>query len=122
LSWAGSAANAASTYNTNWTNAVQALFGTQSDPSTGALNILMSGLSSAAQNYSATEAAIANMFNTYSSAFPAISASTASMSVSYAPAAGTTPPAASDKAATDTASAPDSSGMDTIHTTSVNES
>jgi uncharacterized protein YukE len=122
LSWVGQAANAASTYNTDWTNAVQALFGTQNDASTGALNILVSGLSSAAQNYSATEAAIAQTFTQYSNAFPAVSASTASMSVSYAP-AGPPPSATSTKAITDAPTDPaGSSGEDMFHTTSVNES
>lgn len=88
LSWAGSAADQASAYNEKWDNAVQAIFGTKSDPKSGALNILMSGLSKAAQNYSAIELAIAKTFNQYAGGFPAESASTASMSVDFAPAPG----------------------------------
>jgi uncharacterized protein YukE len=122
LSWVGQAASAASTYNTDWASAVQGLFGTQSDPSTGALNILVSGLSSAAQNYSATEAAIAQMFTDYSNAFPAASASTATMSVSFAPAAQSSG-APSTIPITDAPTGPaGSSGEDMFHTTSVNES
>jgi uncharacterized protein YukE len=124
LSWVGQASDSASTYNTEWANAVQALFGTQNDASTGALNILMSGLSSAAQNYSASETAIANMFNSYAGAFPAISASTASMSVDYSP--GSSPSSSSSSPSTgpikDSPSSPDASGTDMYHTTSVNES
>src|SRR6266568_4529274 len=63
LSWVGTAANAASDFNTKWTNAVQELFGTEGDPSSGALNRLAGGLSSAVQNYSANEDAIVAMFN-----------------------------------------------------------
>jgi len=122
LSWAGQAANAASTYNTDWASVVQALFGTQDDPSTGALNILVGGLSSAAQNYSAAEAAIAKMFTDYSNAFPAGSASTGTMSVSFAPAAPVSP-VTSTNAITDVPTGPaGSGGEDMYHTTSVNES
>lgn len=124
LSWVGQASGAASTYNAEWGKAVQALFGTQQDPSTGALNVLMSGLSSAAQNYSASEAAITKMFNSYASAFPAVSASTASMSVSYAPGGSSSGATSSPATAPikDSPSGPDASGTDMYHTTSVNES
>lgn len=69
LSWAGSSAQAASNFNDEWTNAVQALFGTQGDPNSGALAILVNGLSSAAQNYSQNEQNIASMFNKFGAAF-----------------------------------------------------
>ena len=106
LSWVGQAADSASTYNTEWTNAVQALFGTQNDASTGALNILLSGLSSAAQNYSANEAAIEKMFNEYANGFSASSSSSSS----------------SGKPILDSPSNPaGGNGEDMYHLTSVNE-
>jgi uncharacterized protein YukE len=87
LSWTGDAANAATNYNNEWNAAVEALFGKQTSgtpsgpigpvtvtPSSaaadnaGALNTLVNGLSSAAQNYSTTENTIASMFNKYTGA------------------------------------------------------
>jgi uncharacterized protein YukE len=64
-SWTGDSSSVADDFNTRWSNALTALFGTKSDPSTGILNILMKGLDQAAQNYIVTEGAIADMFTTF---------------------------------------------------------
>jgi uncharacterized protein YukE len=90
LSWAGSSSQAASQYNEEWNKAVQAIFGTQSDPDSGALAILTNGLASAAQNYSSNEAAIAGMFNSFASGFssPAAPSPTAIQSAPQAKPAG----------------------------------
>jgi uncharacterized protein YukE len=69
LDWVGQASTSASDFNTEWNNAVQRLFGTSGDPSSGALNALTNGLNQAAQNYSGIEDAIVNMFNNFANGF-----------------------------------------------------
>lgn len=61
LSWAGDSSAALQTYNDEWNAAVEGLFGTGS-PDTGALSVLVSGLATAAVNYSNTEQSIQSMF------------------------------------------------------------
>ena len=63
LSWTGGSATLADEFNTRWSSATTALYGTQSDPSTGILNVITSGLAQAAQNYSQNESVVASLFN-----------------------------------------------------------
>jgi uncharacterized protein YukE len=115
LSWVGTAANAAGDFNTRWTNAVQELFGTQGDPSSGALNTLVGGISSAAQNYSANEDAIVAMFNAFAGGF---STPPSNSNTGTAPASAATSNA---DAPTDQIHAADGSTFWLYHTTAVNE-
>jgi len=68
VSWTGGSATLAEDFNTRWSSATTALYGTQSDPSTGILNIITSGLAQAAQNYSKTEGGVTYMFSQFASA------------------------------------------------------
>ena len=114
LSWVGTAANAASDFNTSWTNAVQELFGPAGDPSSGALNTLVGGLMSAAQNYSANEDAVVTMFNTFASGF-----STPSSTPNGSPPASSASP--NTDAPTDQIQEPGGGSFWLYHTTAVNE-
>jgi uncharacterized protein YukE len=67
VSWTGGSATLAEDFNTRWSNATTALYGTQSDPSTGILNIITGGLAQAAQNYSKTEGGVTYMFSQFAS-------------------------------------------------------
>jgi uncharacterized protein YukE len=109
LSWAGSSAQKAQDFNDEWTNAVQALFGTQGDPDSGALSKLVDALSTAAQNYSQNEANIQGMFNKFASGFSPSSSSSSSSS--------TKPPSTIDSPTDLIDGGPEA----LYHTTSVNE-
>jgi len=71
LSWTGTSASSASLaqdFNNRWAAITTALYGTQGDPSSGAINQLMEGLALAAQNYLNNEDQVAGMFSAYSNA------------------------------------------------------
>jgi uncharacterized protein YukE len=78
LSWVGTSSSDATTYNDEWNAAVQKLFGTQDDPSSGALVVLVNGIMSASANYSQTEDNITDMFNSFASGFSSGSSSSTS--------------------------------------------
>lgn len=80
LSWAGASASKAQAYNDEWTRAIQKLFGTKSDPNSGALSVLVNGVSNAAQNYSQTEQNIASTFTAFGGAFSGTSTNKSSPS------------------------------------------
>ncbi|WP_329138393.1 hypothetical protein OG552_30560 [Streptomyces sp. NBC_01476] len=65
LAWTGDSAGTATDYQQRWDAVQTKLYGTQADPSTGALNILAGGVAQAASNYSHVEAGIADMFNSF---------------------------------------------------------
>jgi uncharacterized protein YukE len=114
LSWTGASATAASKYGTEWTDATKALFGTKSDPTSGALQVLVNGLGSAAQNYAQNEANVASTFNKFYKAF---SSSPPAGNSSH----GTSSSQAAGKPVTDKP-ADAVNGVYMYHTTSVNES
>ncbi len=62
LSWLGPAATDSNQATTRWTNVMTALYGTQSDPSTGILNILAGGVTAAVNNYALNDEGIGKMF------------------------------------------------------------
>jgi uncharacterized protein YukE len=68
LSWTGPSASAAQEFNDRWTAATTALYGTQGDPGSGAVNQLTDGLAMAAQNYLNNEDQVAGMFSQFASA------------------------------------------------------
>jgi len=70
LSWTGGSATLADEFNTRWASATTALYGTPSDPSTGILNVITSGLAQAAQNYSQNEFLVTGMFNLFGHGSP----------------------------------------------------
>ena len=76
LNWLGNAANAASSYNDDWNNVVQMLFGAtdangnSTGVNDGALSVLTSGLDQAITNYNANEAAVANLYNGFANPNP----------------------------------------------------
>jgi uncharacterized protein YukE len=61
--WTGGSASVANDFTTRWNNAMTYLYGTPSDPSTGALNIVIAGLTMAEQNYVNNEVQLTEMFN-----------------------------------------------------------
>jgi len=63
LGWVGTTASEAQQFNDQWTNAVKQLFGTDSDPSSGALPRIADGVALAAINYGEAEDAVTKMFN-----------------------------------------------------------
>jgi uncharacterized protein YukE len=67
ISWTGGSATLADEFNTRWSKATTALYGTQGDPGSGILNIITSGLAEAANNYSQGEGAIKYMFSQFTS-------------------------------------------------------
>jgi uncharacterized protein YukE len=62
LSWTGGAADIAAQVNTEWQNAVTALFGTQQDPDKGILPSVADGLTDAAQNYISADIWVSTAF------------------------------------------------------------
>lgn len=68
LSWTGTPGSLAQDFNNRWAAITTALYGTQGDPSSGAINQLMEGLALAAQNYLNNEDQVAGMFSAYSNA------------------------------------------------------
>jgi uncharacterized protein YukE len=67
ISWTGGSATLVEDFNTRWSDATTALYGTQGDPTTGILNVITSGLAQAAQNYGENEGLVTNMFNQFTS-------------------------------------------------------
>jgi uncharacterized protein YukE len=85
LSWVGQSSELMTEYNDLWALATTLLFGTQSDPSKGALNQLSQTLSSAMNNYSTTEQAITESFNKFRNALNTTGGSSGPQSVVDAP-------------------------------------
>jgi uncharacterized protein YukE len=65
-SWTGYSASMAQQYSDDYKNAVQAVFGTDANPSAGALNVLYGGIGLAADNYNDTENAVMGLFTPFS--------------------------------------------------------
>jgi uncharacterized protein YukE len=116
LNWLGDASSQAQTYNDNWNNVVQMLYGAMDSNGNqtindGALSVLVSGLDQAINNYNANEQAVTSLFNGFSS--NANSNSNVNTNI-YAP-----------QSADDKASAPMSNATGIqeylYHTTAVNE-
>ncbi|MGY5056053.1 WXG100 family type VII secretion target [Streptomyces sp. 900105755] len=104
LSWTGDAADVADDFNTRWTTVTEQLYGTQAEPSKGALNILTSGIAKAAQNYANCEGAIKTMFLNFHTGIVQTNSGSAS---SGSP--------------TDTVDQPSGGADKNYHTTAVNE-
>lgn len=68
LSWTGGSATLADEFNTRWSAATTALYGTPGDASTGILNVITQGLADAAQNYEKCEGSVTAMFKAFSQA------------------------------------------------------
>ncbi|GAA2698118.1 WXG100 family type VII secretion target [Streptomyces anthocyanicus] len=73
LSWTGDSATLADQYNERWNKAMKELYGTKEDPSTGILNVLASGLGSAAVNYSRGERSVSDMFVRFEASLQGVS-------------------------------------------------
>jgi uncharacterized protein YukE len=63
FSWTGSSATLADEFNTKWSAATTALYGTTGAPSTGILNAIAQGLTQDAQNYGMCEGSVASMWS-----------------------------------------------------------
>ena len=71
LNWLGDASNQAQTYNDDWNNVVQMLYGAMDSSGNqtindGALSVLTSGLDQAINNYNSNEQAVTSLFNGFS--------------------------------------------------------
>lgn len=62
LGWVGTSASAAQDFNAQWTAAIQALFGTQADPQSGAFSKIASAVGMASINYGEAEDSNQKMF------------------------------------------------------------
>jgi hypothetical protein len=67
LAWTGDSASVAHDFTNRWTTAAKDLFGSGQDSDPGVMGALISCLQSAVQNYSMTETAVSQMFQTFSS-------------------------------------------------------
>ena len=68
LNWLGDASNQAQTYNDDWNDVVQMLYGAMDSSGNqtvndGALSVLVSGLDQAINNYNSNEQAVTSLFN-----------------------------------------------------------
>jgi len=67
LGWAGTTADEAQDFNTRWNTAISALFGSQTDPTSGVLSKIADAVGTASLNYAETESTITTMFTSFSS-------------------------------------------------------
>jgi hypothetical protein len=71
LSWNGDAASEAQDFANQWMNAMNGLFGSDSNPQSGVMNQVIIALLTAAGNYSSTEESLTSMFTQLASAISA---------------------------------------------------
>lgn len=62
LGWAGATADAVQAFSAKWAAAVEALFGTQADPNSGAFAMIANAVAQAAGNYAEAEDSNQKMF------------------------------------------------------------
>ncbi len=67
LSWVGTAASDADSFNDSWNSAMTELFGTSADPGQGAFPRMVAGLVSAFNNYTGVEMAAISTLSAFSS-------------------------------------------------------
>jgi hypothetical protein len=65
LSWTGYSSAAATDAYNNWNDTTRLLYGTQSDPGAGALNMLASGLYTVVNDYAFNEITVGNMWTQF---------------------------------------------------------
>jgi hypothetical protein len=76
LGWAGTTADEAQDFNNRWNTTISQLFGTQADPSSGALPKIADAVGMAALNYGETEDTVKRMFDTFSASLNSSSPTT----------------------------------------------
>jgi Proteins of 100 residues with WXG len=69
LSWDGQSSDEMKAIIDRWNEALTLLFGTKSDPEAGAMNVYLSGLAAASENYTNAELSVEGMFDQFRRGF-----------------------------------------------------
>jgi uncharacterized protein YukE len=78
LTWAGQTAQDVQQINDSWTNSMKSLFGTQDDPQSGCLNVILAGLFAIGGGYSVVEDQLQQTWKQFYDQLVAASSSTSS--------------------------------------------